>query len=288
MKFFPRVIKALYFCVLYYKNINMIRALHAILVLAILVSCSESYDIKGTSSVPTLDGRMLYLKVYHDNDLKSIDSCDIVHGKFHFKGQVDSARMATLFMDDESIMPVVLESGDISIKIDNTQQKVSGSPLNEKLFLFIESYNRLEGEVNELGHQQSQAIMNGKDMSEVNANLAARAEQIAEKEDKLITSFIVENFDNALGPGVFFMMTAGHSYPELSPWIEDIMSKATEAFKNDPYVKDYYEKAQQNQAIMNGTASPEAPVAPQAKAPTPNEMAAPQPDDGGAAAEPAP
>lgn len=264
-------------------------ALHAILVLSILVSCTESYDIKGTSAVPMFDGRMVYLKVYHDDGLKSIDSCDIVHGKFHFKGQVDSARMATLFMDEESVMPVVLEGGDISIKIDNAQQSVSGSPLNEKLFRFIESYNRLEGEVSELGHQQSQAIMDGRDMSEVNVRLAERAEKIAEKEDRLVTGFIVENFDNALGPGVFFMMTAGHEYPELSPWIEDIMSKATERFKNDPYVRDYYDKARRNEAIMNGTAAPESsvglegqpsapqglPPATQEAVPTPNEMAAP-------------
>lgn len=254
----------------------MIRFLYAFLVMTVLASCSESYDIKGTSNVPTLDGRMLYLKVYHDNDLKSIDSCDIVHGKFQFKGQLDSARMATLFMDDESLMPIVLEEGDISIKIDNTQQKVTGSPLNEKLFKFIENYNRLEGEVSELGHLQSQAIMNGKDMNVVNAKLAEKADMIAEKEDKLITSFIVENFDNVLGPGVFFMMTAGHRYPELSPWIEDIMSKATDNFKNDPYVKDYYEKARQNEAIMNGTAMPEAPAMPQEAPQTPNQMAAPQ------------
>jgi len=260
-----------------YKNIFMIRILYAFLIAAVLMSCSESYDIKGSSNVPTLDGRMLYLKVYKDSELKSIDSCDIVHGKFQFKGQLDSARMATLFMDDESLMPVVLEHGDISIKIDNAQQKVTGSPLNEKLFKFIESYNRLEGEVSELGHQQSQAIMNGKDMNEVNAQLAERAEMIAEKEDKLITSFIVENFDNVLGPGVFFMMTASHQYPELSPWIEDIMSKATDNFKNDPYVKDYYEKAQQNQAIMNGTATPEAPMMPQPAPETPNQMASPHP-----------
>jgi len=267
----------------------MIRTLYAFLASVALTSCIDSYDIKGISNVPTLDGRMLYLKVYHDSDLKSIDSCDIVHGKFQFKGQLDSARMATLFMDDESLMPIVLEQGDISIKIDNTQQKVSGSPLNEKLFKFIESYNRLEGEVNELGRQQSQAIMNGNDMDVVNARLAERANTIAEKEDKLITTFIVENFDNVLGPGVFFMMTAGHQYPELSPWIEDIMSKATEAFKNDPYVKDYYEKAQQNQAIMNGTASPGEPAMPPAMAPTPNEMATPQPNADNAPAEgPAP
>ena len=71
------------------------------------------------------------------------------------------------------------------------------------------------------------------------------------------------------------MMTAGHRYPELSPWIEDIMSKATDKFKNDPYVSDYYRKAQQNQAIMNGTAMPGEMAAPVQDVPTPNELAAP-------------
>ncbi|MDO4159567.1 MAG: DUF4369 domain-containing protein [Prevotellaceae bacterium] len=257
----------------------MIRTLYALLTLALLASCAKSYEIEGSSNVPTLDGRMLFLKAYHDNDLKSIDSCDIVHGKFHFSGALDSAKLVTLFMDDESIMPVVLESGEITINIDNAQQKVSGTPLNDKLFAFIEKYNQLESEISELGHLQSQAIMDGKDLNAVNAHISEKAQQIAEREDKLITSFIVENFDNVLGPGVFFMMTAGHRYPELSPWIEDIMSKATPHFKNDPYVKDYYEKAQQNQAIMNGTAMPEeiGQMPPQT-APTPNEMAQPQAD----------
>ena len=30
------------------------------------------------------------------------------------------------------------------------------------------------------------------------------------------------------------------------------MSKATDKFKNDPYVKDYYKTAQENEARMNG------------------------------------
>ena len=66
------------------------------------------------------------------------------------------------------------------------------------------------------------------------------------------------------------------------------MSKATDRFKNDPYVKDYYKKAQENQQIMNGMkevpsssseqavpgAYPDRSVSPQA-APTPNELAKP-------------
>lgn len=253
----------------------MIKVFYFLLALAGLTSCAGSYNIQGSSNVPVLDGKMLYLKSYADNELKSIDSCDIIHGQFHFSGALDSAQIVTLFMDDESLIPLVLESGDIQINIDNAQQKVSGTPLNEKLFKFIEEYNRIENEMGELGHIQSQAIMDGHDLNAVNAELAAKAEKIAEREDKLVTSFIVDNFDNVLGPGVFFMITAGHRYPELSPWIEDIMSKATDYFKNNPYVRDYYSKALQNQAIMNGTATPDAPVAPQYEAPTPNEMAQP-------------
>ncbi len=244
-------------------------------------SCSGTYDIKGTSDVSMLDGKMLYLKAYKNSDLKNIDSCDVVHGQFCFNGQLDSTKMVTLFLDDESLMPVVLEHGDISIKIDNGQQKISGTPLNDKLSGFLEKYNQLDMQMEELGHKQSQAIMNGEDENVTNARLSQEAQNIAEREDKLVTSFITENFDNVLGPGIFFMMTAGNKYPELSPWIEDIMSKATEKFKNDPYVRDYYRKAQDNQNIMNGMATPDQPAppateyAPQDDAPTPNDLAQP-------------
>ena len=244
-------------------------------------SCSGTYDIKGTSDVSMLDGKMLYLKAYKNSDLKNIDSCDVVHGQFSFNGQLDSTKMVTLFLDDESLMPVVLEHGDISIKIDNGQQKVSGTPLNDKLSGFLEKYNQLDMQMEELGHKQSQAIMNGEDENVTNARLSQEAQNIAEREDKLITSFITENFDNVLGPGVFFMMTAGNKYPELSPWIEEMMSKATDKFKNDPYVRDYYRKAQDNQNIMNGMATPDQPAqpmpdaAPQDGAPTPNDLAQP-------------
>ena len=257
----------------------MSRILYALLAFATLTSCANYYNIQGSSNVSILDGRMLYLKVYNDGELKNVDSCEVIHGQFHFQGTVDSAKMTTLFMDDKSVMPVVLESGDITVKIDNTQLSATGTALNEKLFKFIDEYNRLDNQVVDLGHKQSQAIMDGEDENEVNERLNKEALEIAQKKDELQTSFIEENFDNVLGPGVFFIITAGYPYPELSPWIEALMSKATDNFKNDSYVKDYYEKAKQNEAIMNGTADqpmPEAQPMPSIPAPpTPNQLGAP-------------
>jgi len=252
-----------------------------ILLGVIFTSCAQTYDIQGTSNVSTLDGRMLYLKVLKNNEFKSIDSCDVVHGQFRFSGTFDSVCMANIFMDDESVMPLVIENGNIAIKINTTQQTVSGTPLNDELFKFFNRYNQLNNQKAELVHTHDRAIMDGNNMDEVNARLEMEARKLTKLEDDLVTSFVTDNFDNVLGPGVFFLVTAGNRFPELTPWIEDIMSKATDNFKNDAYVKDYYEKAQENQAIMNGmkdagdTPSPVPDQQAVEPAPTPNELAKP-------------
>ena len=253
----------------------MNKILYALLTLIVCTSCVESYNIQGSSNVSTLDGRMLYLKVLKNNDFVNIDSCDVIHGQFHFAGNIDSVRMANIFMDDESVLPLVLESGDITIKIDNTQQTVSGTPLNDKLFKFFNRYNQLKNQEAELVHKHDQAIMNGSNMDVVTAKLSAEAERLSQQEDHLVTSFVTENFDNVLGPGIFFMVTITEKYPQLTPWIEDIMSKATDNFKNDPYVKDYYQKAQENEQIMNGMKEAPLTQPDPLPAPTPNELAKP-------------
>ena len=155
-------------------------------------------------------------------------------------------------MDDESIMPVVLEAGEITIRIDNASQKVGGTPLNDKLYEFIDKHNQLDNQMNELAHKQSQMMLDGIDEATINEKLSIEAAKIAKEEDQLVTSFIVDNFDNVLGPGVFMMITSGYRYPILTPQIEDIMSKATDKFKNNPYVRDYYKTATENEARMQG------------------------------------
>lgn len=237
-------------------------------VLMLLASCASSYNVEGSSSISALDGNKLYLKAIKNNEFKNIDSCDVVHGEFHFTGLLDTVRMASLYMDDESIMPVVLEKGEITIKIDNVRQIVGGTPLNDSLYKFIDKHNQLTSQMNELSHKQSQMMLEGIDEEVINRELSAEAAKIAQEEDQLVMKFVEDNFDNVLGPGVFMMITSQYRYPILTPQIEDIMSKATKKFKEDPYVKDYYQTAQENEKRMSGlgeepvTPSPEVPVSP--------------------------
>ena len=235
----------------------MHKILFAFATMALMASCAKSYNVQGSSSISSLDGSKLYLKAVKNNELKSIDSCDIVHGQFHFSGILDTVRMANLFMDDQSLMPVVLEEGEIVIKIDHAAQSVRGTPLNDKLYKFIDKHKQLDNRMSELSHKQSQMMLEGVDELTINEKLNAEAEKIAAEEDKLVTTFIVENFDNVLGPGVFMMITSGFNVPVLTPQIEDIMSKATDKFKNDPYVKEYYQVASENMAKMQGLDAPQ-------------------------------
>ena len=221
-------------------------------VLALFISCASSYNVEGSSSVSALDGSKLYLKALKNNEFKNIDSCDVVHGEFHFTGLLDTVRMASLYMDGESIMPIVLEKGDIVVKIDAVRQMVGGTPLNDSLYKFIDKHNQLTSQMNELSHKQSQMLLEGVDEGVINQQLSAEAAKIAQEEDRLVMQFIESNFDNVLGPGVFMMITSQYRYPILTPQIEDIMSKATKKFKEDPYVKDYYQTAQENEKRMNG------------------------------------
>lgn len=242
----------------------MSRILYALITVLALTSCAESYNIQGSSSISSLDGSKLYLKAFKDKELKNIDSCDVVHGKFRFAGLLDTVRMASLFMDDESIMPIVVEKGEIEIRLDNASQKVSGTPLNDKLYEFIILHTQLTNEMNELSHKQNQMILEGIDENVINQQLSMEAAVIAQREDSLVTNFIVDNFENVLGPGVFMIMTSNYPYPVLTPQIEDIMSKAPKSFKEDSYVKEYYQAANDIQARQNGLADevPQEPVQP--------------------------
>ena len=94
-------------------------------------SCSKKYKIEGTSSVSMLDGKMLFIKIPVGDKLVNIDSAEVIHGLFEMQGKVDSTVLASLYMDDECIMPLVIEPGHIDIQIDNAGITIKGTPLND-------------------------------------------------------------------------------------------------------------------------------------------------------------
>ena len=232
---------------------HMNRILYFFAVVVAFTSCAESYNIQGASSVSSLDGSKLYLKGIKNNELTSIDSCEVIHGKFKFAGLLDTTMVVNLFMDEQSLMiPIVLEEGNISVRIDKGSCKVSGTHLNEVLYEFIDQHNQLDNRLNELDHRYSQMLLDAIDEETINEEISREASVIAMEEDSLVTHFIVDNFDNVLGPWGFMMLTGGFEYPMLTPQIDHIMSQAPDTFKNDPYVSRYYKAANEIEQRMQG------------------------------------
>lgn len=214
------------------------------------VSCTRKYEIKGTSSVSILDGRMLYVRVLSDSGLVNVDSAEVVHGLFHMKGHVDSTMLATLFMDDESIMPFVLEEGKITINIDRMRIGIMGTPLNDALTDFVNKKTELDDKSYEVERSESRMIMDGVDPDEIHQTISARRLRLSNEMDQLIKQFVQDNYENVLGPGIFLMVANSYPYPIITPLLQEILDKAPEQFKNHPYVRNYVVAAHENMQKM--------------------------------------
>lgn len=211
-----------------------------------MMSCSDQYMLNGSTTVHGMEGKTLYLKVYRDNDLMNLDSAYVQHGKFLFKGSMDSTMMANLFLGTQSLMPVVLEGGEIELKIDDVTQSVTGTPLNDSLYNFIQRKTQIDNLLAELPRKEGRMVMDGMDHDEVMTRLGVEARRLTLEGEQLETSFIKQNYTNVLGPGVFMIMTSEYAYPVLTPQIEELTIGAPTYFLEHPYVREYLRVAQEN------------------------------------------
>ena len=235
-----------------YKTHQAVSLLLALLAIFLTGCNRQQMNIQGISSLHELEGRMLYLRIYKDGDLATIDSSRIIHGKFQFTGpQRDTCLMANLFIGDESLMPVVIDGSPLRIILSENERKVEGSALNDTLFAFIRRKTALDRQLAELPRRESHMILEGMDHDEILMQLNQEAAQLGAQEDNLVMGFIKANMDNVLGPGVFMIVTSSLPYPMLNPRIEELITFASPAFLNDPYVQEYIRMARENEEAMH-------------------------------------
>lgn len=202
-----------------------------------LASCGTEYQVEGSSSVSRLDGKMLFVKVSNGKELIKVDSAEVIHGLFRMEGKLDSTVMASLYMDDQNIMPLVIEKGKIQIKIDNTCITATGTPLNNKLYEFVARKNALDDRAYEIERMESRMIMDGKPFSEVEQEIAKERANLSDEFDKLVKEFVQNNYENVLGPAIFQMMSNGYTSPKITPLMEQILKEAPESFRSHTMVR---------------------------------------------------
>lgn len=215
--------------------------------LLMLTASCATYKVDGTTSVPTLDGQKLYLKVPQEGFVVDFDSCEVLHGSFKMKGDVDSVMLGALYVGGESLMPIVVERGNIRISIENSGLEVSGTPLNERLYDFIRQKDALELQLSEASHQQMQWILDGMTADEAEARIGEQTDTLLAKINKLIVEFVTSNFDNVLAPQIFSVYCQSFARPVMTPVIEEIMKNAPECFTENPFVKEYVRMASEGE-----------------------------------------
>ena len=216
--------------------------LNVLATVLLLTSCSDKYTIVGTSMHSVFDGKMVYLSNLIDGKDSAIDSCEIIHGQFTMSGPLDSVMCVTLDMGDFHL-PLVLESGEIRVSSESQTVKVEGTELNEVLYKFLASRDSLIMILTDLPRRESQMILEGYDHDYILHTLGEAEADVRMAMDKLETNFIISNFDNVLGVS-WFMEICNETYqrfgyPNTTPQIDEIYSRAPEDFRANPHVKKY-------------------------------------------------
>ena len=221
-----------------------------LVVLLVVTSCTRKYKVEGTSSIIGLDGKVMYLNVLQDGEWVSVDSAEVVHGRFAMAGRADTARMVTLYMGDEGLMPLVLENGHIRVDIANVQMKAEGTPLNDKLYEFIDKRNALELAIEEVDRKEARMVLDGVALDDIHDQLQQESDSLVGAMNTYLKQFIADNYENVLGPSVFMMMCSTLPYPVMTPNIEAILKDAPASFKDNVLVKDYVSKAKENMKLI--------------------------------------
>ena len=193
---------------------------------------------------------MLYLKSLNDGEWVKLDSAEVVHGLFSMKGKIDSVQMVTLYMDSESIMPIVLENGKITVTISNSELKAVGTPLNAALYEFIGKRNQLEESISELEQEETRMVMDGGNLEEIHSQLMVKGDSLMNEMNQYIKKFISTNYENVLGPSVFMMLCSSLPYPVMTPQIDDIIKDAPYSFKSNKLVREFLSKAKENMKLI--------------------------------------
>ena len=239
--------------VLYFCNMKCRCNVFLTIVLAmVLGACSTNYNISGISMRSFCDGDMVYLRPMGGDDMKTVDSCRILHGAFSMSGPVDSVMCVRMFFGNGGDnIPVILEEGNIHVIDLNNAMKVEGTPLNDKFYAFMTERDSLMFMLRELPRKQTQMILDGYEEDEILRQLGEVEGSLRIAIDKLETDFVGANYDNVLGI-TYFLVLCDNAYnqfgfPTTTPQIDEIYGRAPDSFRNHKDVKLYMERCERGE-----------------------------------------
>ena len=128
----------------------------------LLVACNTTpkYEINGTVSDPALNGQYVYLTNFGDKEMQTVDSAQIVDGKFRFNNELPEQNLCFLSINTKAIAPfgpnsaysavVVLDVAPLQAHLDSVFSTVTGSPENDAFVAMKTKVQELQKDFPEL------------------------------------------------------------------------------------------------------------------------------------------
>ncbi|MCD7901757.1 MAG: DUF4369 domain-containing protein [Bacteroides sp.] len=230
----------------------MNKLLSVFLLFPFLAACNGGkYKLEGSSAIKDFDGKMVYLKMFRGDSILAVDSAEVIHGTFTMKHRIDSVAMVTLFLDEQSIMPLVIEKGNIKVTINYNELLASGTPLNDALYGFINKRNEFDLRRDELERKEARMVLEGINVDEAQDQVYRETKELVKEMDDHVETFLSANYETVLGPSVFLMLCSTLPYPIMTPQIEGIIEKAPYSFKSNKLVKEFLSKARENKQLLD-------------------------------------
>ena len=224
----------------------MRRIIYILCIATGFLSCAKNYKIVGESNIQNIDGKTISLRTSNNGEWRTLDSCEVLHGQFCMKGAIDSTLIATLFLDGQPMMPMILEPGKIDITISNIVLKATGTPLNDSLYKFIARKYQLDLRTIELDRMEAQMIMNGDSPHIIQHRVDSTYQALRDEMQNLVQNFIGSNYDNVLSLCGFSMLCNGLPYPIITPLIQSVIDDAPQSFLAHPSIKKFLHEAREH------------------------------------------
>ncbi len=229
-----------------------------ILVFALaLISCKSSkneYSIKG--SIAGIEKGKVYLQKIVDGKPVSIDSTDIVSGKFTFIGKMEMPDLRLLRLDKQThFAEFFLDNASITVianKDSLRSTKITGSPSQDIFRIYINEMEKLNKDVNTLRGKYQSAVSSG------NTNEADKAKidyQAMIDNNKVFTkNFVKEHSNSVVAAFIAFAQLANQvDIAEL----DAITSKFPAEISKSEYVLKLKELIQAQKATAIGVIAPD-------------------------------
>lgn len=215
----------------------------------LLASCLGKYSLKGSTD-GFYNGEQAYIKVDSGGVWHTVDSCDILHGCFEMSGEVDAPFLTSLFIGEEAIMPVIIESGDIVVNLSMRDADVSGTNLNDQLSRFIEDKDVFERRIMEIERRETALILDGHTAESAAAEVREAIAAVGDSMNLFVEKTIRDHYNTVLGPCIFQLLCSAMPYPLMTKQVEGILADAPQSFKDNHFVKMFVAAAEENMQRM--------------------------------------